>query len=251
MNHAVPSPADLLRDLVAIPSVNPMGREVEGPDYLEGRVTAYLMAFFERLGVPHQSIEVLPGSHNVLARFDNPGAKTTLLLDAHQDTVPVEGMTIPPFTPTVRDGRMYGRGSCDVKGGLATILSVLARLMRERPSGRAKRRGLLHVRRRAVRSGAKDLVKLWTDPSRAGVALLARRAGPGGRDGAHGLDIVVAHRGRCGGNCARAGWRVTARGRTKGSMRSTKCRVCWRRWSVMPTSYRGWCPPIHSAAQRR
>lgn len=190
----IPSPAELLRDLVAIPSVNPMGRDVAGPEYLEGRVTAYLMAFFDRLGVPHQAIEVLPGRHNVLARFDNPGATTTLLLDAHQDTVPVEGMTIPPFTPTVRDGRLYGRGSCDVKGGLATILSVLVRLLRERPAHRANVVISCTCDEEQYASGAKDLVKLWTDPARAGSLLpfppdLAVVMEPTD------LDIVVAHRG--------------------------------------------------------
>ena len=58
---------------------------------------------------------------NVIARFDNPSSPVTVLFDAHQDTVPVDGMTIAPFDPVERDGRIYGRGACDDKGGLAAM----------------------------------------------------------------------------------------------------------------------------------
>ena len=63
-------PLPLLKDLVAIPSVNPMGLDVSGDQYFEGRVTAYLENFFDRLGVTHEKVEVLPERHNLLARFD-------------------------------------------------------------------------------------------------------------------------------------------------------------------------------------
>ena len=44
-------------------------------------------------------------------------------------------MTIPPFVPTIERGRLYGRGSCDVKGSMAAMLLAFARLVRERPRG--------------------------------------------------------------------------------------------------------------------
>lgn len=110
-------PLPILKDLVAIPSVNPMGRDVTGAEYFEGRVTAFLEAYLARLGVSYEVIEIVPGRANVIVRLDSPGATKTILLDAHQDTVPVDGMTIPPFEPTERDGRVSGRGACDVKGG--------------------------------------------------------------------------------------------------------------------------------------
>src|SRR5262249_37151358 len=53
----------------------------------------------------------------------------------HQDTVPVDGMTIDPFGGEVRSGRLYGRGACDVKGGMTAMLSAFARLVREKPVG--------------------------------------------------------------------------------------------------------------------
>ena len=46
-------------------------------------------------------------------------------------------MTIDPFTGEVRDGKLYGRGACDVKGGMAAMLAAFARLVRERPPGAA------------------------------------------------------------------------------------------------------------------
>jgi acetylornithine deacetylase/succinyl-diaminopimelate desuccinylase-like protein len=51
--------------------------------------------------------------------------------------VPADGMTIPPFVPEVADGRLAGRGSCDVKGSMAAMLTAFARLVRERPPGSA------------------------------------------------------------------------------------------------------------------
>ena len=52
---------DLLSDLVAIPSVNPMGRDLSGPIYFEANVTEYLRQFFIELGCSHEVIEVSPG----------------------------------------------------------------------------------------------------------------------------------------------------------------------------------------------
>lgn len=127
----------LLADLVAIPSVNPMGRLLTGPGYLEGGMTDYLVRWFHGIGVPVERQPISPGRENVIARFDSPGATRTVLFDAHQDTVPVEGMTIEPFTPVVDGGRMYGRGVCDIKGGMAAMLTAFARLVQERPAGAA------------------------------------------------------------------------------------------------------------------
>jgi len=127
----------LLSDLVAIPSVNPMGRGLTGPGFLEGRVSDYLEAFFRPLGVEVERQVVSPGRDNVIARYEAPGARRTLLFDAHQDTVPTDGMVIDPFMPELKGGRLYGRGSCDIKGGMAAMLTAFARLVRERPAGSA------------------------------------------------------------------------------------------------------------------
>jgi acetylornithine deacetylase len=127
----------LLSDLVAIPSVNPMGRRLAGPEFLETRLTEYLAAWFAERGIRHERHQVAPGRDNLFAWYEAPGARRRILFDVHQDTVPTDGMTIPPFVPEIVQGRLYGRGSCDVKGSMAAMLSALARLVRERPPGSA------------------------------------------------------------------------------------------------------------------
>ena len=127
----------LLSALVAIPSVNPMGRRLAGPEYFETRLTSYLEAWFRELGVRCERQPVAPGRDNLLAWYDAPDARRLILFDVHQDTVPTDGMTIPPFVPEIAGGRLSGRGSCDVKGSMAAMLSAFARLVRERPPGSA------------------------------------------------------------------------------------------------------------------
>jgi acetylornithine deacetylase len=207
-------PIPILKELIAIPSVNPMGREVSGPEYLETRLTAYLGRFFAEQGIEHQRIEVAPGRSNVIARIDQPGLRRTVLLDAHQDTVPVDGMTISPFEPAERDGRVYGRGACDVKGGLAAMLGAMVRLARERPPGAANVVMSCTCDEEATVLGITDLVRLWTDRTRAGsllssppdVAIVAEPTR---------LDVVVAHRGA-------VRWKIVTRGRACHSSRPSE-----------------------------
>ncbi|MGP0064525.1 MAG: M20 family metallopeptidase [Isosphaeraceae bacterium] len=127
----------LLSELVAIPSVNPMGRPIVGEGFLEGRMTDYLEGWFRGLGVECRREPISPGRDNLMAWYEAPQARRTILFDVHQDTVPTDGMTIPPFEPAIDAGRLYGRGSCDVKGSMAAMLSAFARLVRERPAGSA------------------------------------------------------------------------------------------------------------------
>lgn len=129
--------ARLLKDLVSIPSVNPMGRPLKGPEFLEHRVTAYLEEFFRSLDVPYERQPVAPQRENIVARFDSAGARTTYVWEAHQDTVPTDQMTIDPFGAAIANGRLSGRGACDIKGGMAAMLGAFARLVRERPRGAA------------------------------------------------------------------------------------------------------------------
>jgi len=204
----------LLKDLIALPSVNPMGRAISGPEFFEGRVTEYLLTFFARLGVPAQRIEVVPGRAdviarpgraNVIARFDNPASPITLLFDAHQDTVPVDGMTIAPFDPIERDGRIYGRGACDVKGGMAAMLSAFARLVAARPPQAANVIVSCTCDEEAGAMGIDDLVKLWRDPSRKG-SFLERPPDVAVIVEPTELDVVVAHKGA-------TRWKIRTRGR--------------------------------------
>ncbi len=187
-------PLSILQDLISIPSVNPMGRDLSGPEYFEGRLSDFLCRFFEHLRVPFERIPVVPGRDNVIARFDRPGARTTVIMDAHQDTVPIDGMAIDPFKPVIGDGRIYGRGACDVKGGMAAMLAAFARLVLERPAHAANVIMSCTCDEESTILGISDLVKLWTEPGRQSkiipqapdVAVVAEPTD---------LDIVVAHRG--------------------------------------------------------
>jgi succinyl-diaminopimelate desuccinylase len=198
-------PIRLLKDLIALPSVNPMGRAITGPEFLEGRMTGYLVGFFERLGVPYQRIEVESGRSNVIARLDNPSSKVTLLLDAHQDTVPIDGMTIDPFDPVERDGRIYGRGACDDKGGMAAMLCAFARLVETRPPQAANVVVSCTCDEEARATGVHDLIKLWSDPARKG-SLVERPPDLALIIEPTELDVVVAHKGA-------TRWKIRTRGR--------------------------------------
>src|SRR5688572_9318286 len=98
-------PVATLQKLVSLPSVNPMGSDIEGPIYRESRVTAYLQSLFEGLGLPWVRDTVEPDRDNIVIRLDGdlPGL---MVWEVHQDTVPVEGMTIDPFGGELRENRI-------------------------------------------------------------------------------------------------------------------------------------------------
>lgn len=119
-------PVETLCELIRIPSQNPMGQQVSGDEWLEHRISEWLEGRLSGLqGQLHRMQVTGRGANLFLHLPGRPGAKH-LLLEAHQDTVPTTGMTIPPFTPAIQGGRVYGRGACDVKGGLAAMLCAVA-----------------------------------------------------------------------------------------------------------------------------
>jgi len=118
----------LLRELVAIPSMNPYRADTLGPGYGEAAIAERVAAILREAGLAVELQQIAPGRPNVLARLDGPQGARPLLFVAHLDTVPVEGMTVPPFAGEVREGRLYGRGACDNKGSLAAMLAALRRV---------------------------------------------------------------------------------------------------------------------------
>jgi len=118
-------PVALLRELVAIPSMNPYRSETLEEGYGEARLAEHVAAILRDAGLDTQVTEVQPGRPNVTARLDGPAGGEPVLFVAHLDTVPVEGMTIPPFEGAVRDGCLHGRGACDNKGSMAAMLTAL------------------------------------------------------------------------------------------------------------------------------
>lgn len=122
----------ILRDLIAIPSVNPAyDPESQG----ESLIATYIAAWARSLGLAVQRQRVFPGRDNVLVRLASENANSekvpVLLLEAHMDTVSVDAMA-DAFTPVIRDGRLYGRGACDTKGSLAAMIAAVESLVDER-----------------------------------------------------------------------------------------------------------------------
>ncbi|MBO0719956.1 MAG: M20/M25/M40 family metallo-hydrolase, partial [Blastocatellia bacterium] len=115
-----------LSDLISINSVNPA--------YANGRteeaIQHYLIEFFEAAGIPAERQEVFPGRPNVIAKLAGRDKSRRLILEAHVDTVGIDNMTISPFDPVRREGRIYGRGACDTKGGLAAMMHALIEVSR-------------------------------------------------------------------------------------------------------------------------
>ena len=188
--------AATLAELVAIPSVNPMGRIVSGPQYLEYLLTEHLERLFAGLGLPTERQSIAPRRDNLLVRLDGEitpeNGGPLLLFEVHQDTVPVEGMTVEPWTPTVRDGRLYGRGACDVKGGMTAMLGALARLAEERPPNRPTIVMACTVNEEHGFTGASGLCRMWSgEPS----ALLPRAPDAAIVAEPTQLKIVAAHKG--------------------------------------------------------
>ncbi len=70
----MPDVIEVLGDLVAIPSVNPMGREATEPEFGEGRVADYVTAFMQQHGIAAERQTVLPGRDNILAHVPGRGA---------------------------------------------------------------------------------------------------------------------------------------------------------------------------------
>lgn len=112
-----------LAQLVRINSVN--SSYAGGPG--ERELGTWVRRFFEERRFEVTEQEVFPGRSNVIVRLPGRNAARRVILEAHLDTVSVQGMTIPPFEPRVEEGRLFGRGSCDTKGGLAAMMhAVLA-----------------------------------------------------------------------------------------------------------------------------
>lgn len=117
---------ELLATLVGIPSVV-SSRDQANRDRAEEKMGEFLTHHLAGLGMSVDHHEVFPGRSNLMARWPGQGtSRKRLMLEAHMDTVPVEGMTVDPFGAIIRDGRMYGRGTCDTKGSMTAFLAALA-----------------------------------------------------------------------------------------------------------------------------
>jgi acetylornithine deacetylase len=168
----------LLRELVAIDSVNPaLVPGARGEADVARRLHQELAA----IGLESEIVEAAPGRPNVVGVLHGRRPGRTLMLCGHTDTVGVEGMS-RPFAPEVRGGRMYGRGALDMKAGVAAMVSA-ARVLAESGGLDAGRVIVAAVADEEHASlGADALVTRW----RADAAVVTEPTN---------LDVAVAHKG--------------------------------------------------------
>jgi len=107
---------EFLRGLIAINTVNPPGNEEPAAQYVAAKM--------RQEGMDVEIMEVSPGRANVVAWLGGRSNAPTLMLNGHLDTVPVgekDRWQVDPFGAEVKEGRIYGRGASDNKGGVTTI----------------------------------------------------------------------------------------------------------------------------------
>ena len=124
----------LLRELIALPSVNPAFLPARHPHAGEQGVAEFLAATAAQAGLDVELQPVSPRRSNLLARLSPRGkVRQRVLLAPHLDTV---NATDEQFTPANRNGRLFGRGACDTKGPAATMLMALCDMAqaRQRPA---------------------------------------------------------------------------------------------------------------------
>lgn len=116
----------LLQELVRIPSRNPPGEEKECAEYVMQKMLDW--------GLVAELIpEPFPDRPQVAATYEGTEDKPTLVLNGHLDVVPegdAKRWSVNPFGGVFKDGKIYGRGSCDMKGGIAAMM-IAAKALKE------------------------------------------------------------------------------------------------------------------------
>ncbi|HKI69596.1 MAG TPA: M20/M25/M40 family metallo-hydrolase, partial [Verrucomicrobiae bacterium] len=130
------STAKLLRELIALPSVNPAFMPAKHPHAGEKRVADYLAVTAARFGLEVEFQDVLSGRSNIIARLlPENEPRQRILLAPHLDTVNVAHAS--QLTPWTKNGRIFGRGACDTKGSVAAMLMAMCELVKSRQRPRA------------------------------------------------------------------------------------------------------------------
>jgi acetylornithine deacetylase len=178
---------ELLAELVAIDSVNP-SLVPDGAG--EAEIAQFVAGWAEAAGLAVDIVEPSPGRPSVVATARGGGGGRTLMLNAHLDTVGVAGMAAP-HEPFVDGGRLYGRGSYDMKGALAACMLATAGAARAGLAGDVLVTGVSDEEHSSI--GVQAVLARYT----ADACVVTEPTG---------LDVCVAHKGF-------AWWRITARGR--------------------------------------
>jgi acetylornithine deacetylase len=162
---------DLLQKLLSIPSVNPVFGAADPTCLGEARLTDFLQNWAVGHGWNWLRQQVHPGRENLVVLVPPLRSSPTLqgpatLWEVHQDTVGVEGMRIDPFAGIEREGRIYGRGACDVKGSMAAMMMAAQSLQQSNELSGPLLLAFA-VNEECGFSGAKALSRLWTSDNEA------------------------------------------------------------------------------------
>jgi len=114
---------DILSELVAIPSVNPMGQGLSGDHVGEARLARHVAAVMRAAGMEVSLQPFAEGRANALCRAEGAGGRS-FLLEAHTDTVIPTAWDRDPFVPLIEGDRLTGLGACDTKGSLAAMMAA-------------------------------------------------------------------------------------------------------------------------------
>jgi acetylornithine deacetylase len=164
----------LARELIALDSTNP---QLVSGGAGEGRVARLIEARLRRAGLDVELTEPMPGRPNVVGRLPGRATGPSLMLCGHTDVV---GAEPAGFQPTLRDGRLYGRGAVDMKGGLAAAVVAAERLAAAPEPLAGDVIVAAVIDEEWVSAGAEQLVKRH----RADAAILTEQSD---------LDVVVEH----------------------------------------------------------
>lgn len=131
------SAVSMTKAMVQIDSTDPGTYEKAMADWIEQQLSDLSNVLITRENV-------LPGRPNLMAEIPGPKHLPALVMICHMDTVVIgDGWTLPPFEAIEKDGKIYGRGACDMKSGLACCLSAFIMAARTlHASGQAPKRTL-------------------------------------------------------------------------------------------------------------
>ena len=113
--------AKLLKKLIQIKSVNPNTENGNG----EAEISNFIADYLESSKIEVHTQSVTDDRFNVIGILKGEGKGPGLMLNGHMDTVGVKGMAIDPFKPSVKRDNIHGRGACDMKGGLAGMITAM------------------------------------------------------------------------------------------------------------------------------